>query len=596
MAIRATHLPLYIAIVALLLSGCSKHEDIVPPFKASNISWTHNEATFGGDVNALLSAGATLYAGTSRGVYTSTDNGGTWVKTNFNVLVLSMGAIGNNVVAGTDQGIFFSEDAGKTWTKSTYSVSSSINYVTGFAAAGNTLFALNGFAGAYISSDNGKSWSVATNSGLPGAATLECYVAVGSTVYGGGSMGVYATTNNASSWTPVNNGLSGRYIHALAATNGILFAGTDNGIYTSSNNGASWTYSYAVPFNVTCLAVSGNSVYAGQEESDIAVSTDLGAHWQIAGVGIKFPITSILVKGTTFLVSTAYDGISTSLDGGATFFLATNGINNPYLSFVQAVGDKIFIGGDIGILNSRDGGLSWSGGKYQSGSISVGSYALIAKGNTLFAATAIGLYASIDNGNTWLPKYSSVSYPTGLALLGNTIVAINQSGIYRSTDDGNTWVQSMTGFPISEEVVSLASIGGKFYVGTYSKGIYVSSDGSQWTALSGNLSLQNFIIYDFASANNLIYIATDRGVYLSSDNGSTWASLNTFYATCITIDGDNVLTGVSGQGVYLSTDKGKTWSAVSQGLSNYDLYVHDVSVIGNKIYLATSNGLFTSPY
>ncbi|MCK7528688.1 MAG: hypothetical protein MZV64_69590 [Ignavibacteriales bacterium] len=54
--------------------------------------------------------------------------------------------------------------------------------------------------------------------------------------------GVFLSTNNGTSWTAVNTGLTNTNVRALAVSGTNLFAGTDGGgVFLSTNNGTSWT-------------------------------------------------------------------------------------------------------------------------------------------------------------------------------------------------------------------------------------------------------------------------------------------------------------------------------------------------------------------
>ena len=53
---------------------------------------------------------------------------------------------------------------------------------------------------------------------------------------------MFLSSNNGSSWSAVNTGLTNTYVYALAISGNNIFAGTNgNGVYLSSNNGCSWT-------------------------------------------------------------------------------------------------------------------------------------------------------------------------------------------------------------------------------------------------------------------------------------------------------------------------------------------------------------------
>src|SRR5271169_5139892 len=52
--------------------------------------------------------------------------------------------------------------------------------------------------------------------------------------------GVFLSTNNGTSWTAVNSGLTNFSIMSLAVSGTNLFAGTQNGLFLSTDNGNSW--------------------------------------------------------------------------------------------------------------------------------------------------------------------------------------------------------------------------------------------------------------------------------------------------------------------------------------------------------------------
>ena len=79
--------------------------------------------------------------------------------------------------------------------------------------------------------------------------------------------GVFLSTNNGTSWTAVNTGLTNTACPALAVSGTNLFAGTEGGVFLSTNNGTNWTAVNAglTDQSLPALAVSGTNLFAGTE-------------------------------------------------------------------------------------------------------------------------------------------------------------------------------------------------------------------------------------------------------------------------------------------------------------------------------------------
>jgi ligand-binding sensor domain-containing protein len=87
----------------------------------------------------------------------------------------------------------------------------------------------------------------------------------GNSIFAGTSTGVLLSTNNGTTWTAVDSGLTDHYVQSLAVSSNNIFAGTDNGLFLSTNSGTTWTEvdSSLMITNVQSLFVSGSNIFAG---------------------------------------------------------------------------------------------------------------------------------------------------------------------------------------------------------------------------------------------------------------------------------------------------------------------------------------------
>jgi Secretion system C-terminal sorting domain len=164
------------------------------------------------------------------------------------------------------------------------------------------------------------------------------------------------------------------------------------------------------------------------------------------------------------------------------------------------------------------------------------------------------------------------------------------------------WVQMSNGMG-DRYVHSIVASGNTIFAATYdpydsSRGVYLSTNnGTTWTHTSLNQGVYSLVI----SGNNIFAGTYSSGVYLSTDNGTSWTqtSLNNQDIWSLTVNGSKIFAGsVEGgvrMGVYSSTNNGTSWTQTS--LNNQNIY--SLAVNGNNIfagiqsyglYLSTDNG------
>jgi photosystem II stability/assembly factor-like uncharacterized protein len=202
-----------------------------------------------------------------------------------------------------------------------------------------------------------------------------------------------------------------------------------------------------------------------------------------------------------------------------------------------------------------------------------------------------GVCVSVDGGKTWKVSNNGMTDSAATTSLvldldsppGNRILyaGVYNKGVFKSTDDGKTWTLKNKGlednacaFEITRTtngtlflVVSPTPVhkdgepGREFYPG----GVYKSTDNAEtWTRIkiSDNVIFPNGVDYDPENPDR-IYLACWSSISLGDLVGGTIARSG---------DGDNMLE--SEGGIFMSEDNGKTWASIF----DRNHYVYDVTV------------------
>lgn len=237
--------------------------------------------------------------------------------------------------------------------------------------------------------------------------------------------------------------------------------------------------------------------------------------------------------------------IFVSTDNGYTWTESGFADSVESVSAILIDGNNIFAGTSKGVFLSANNGSTW----VNKGLANTGVHALAISGTNIFAGTGGGVYLSTDYGNTWSMS-GLISDPGAIVIIGNTILAATYDGIKKSTDNGATWVLTGLGNQ-QEQPNSFAIIGNNIFAGCY-----------------GGLA----------------------GVRLSTDNGSSWSGANDFTdnVTSLVSTGNNLFAGTQGVGIFLSSNNGTTWTKVSTGLPA-NSGINALVVSGGNIFACTSN-------
>jgi photosystem II stability/assembly factor-like uncharacterized protein len=408
---------------------------------------------------------------------------------------------------------------------------------------------------------------------------------------------------------------------------------------------------------IASFSSDGAVVYAGTREDEIYVSSDGGSDWAPLGgassshyvVGIELDpradgrIVGKAVYGAGFFLSE---------DGGETWKNASRGLGSRSLScLASAAGspDTLFAGtDDAGLLVSRDGGRSWSRTGRQSLGDRIMAVDVTREGRTVYAGTQeTGFFVSRDGGGTWnaivLP-FGSQPMVTGIDIDPadeiRLAVTVTSGGTALSKDGGWTWVASRRGslpsdcgavqfLPGGARGLALGTQSGALYfsrdgldwqltfqlpdgghvfglarsgrgvLAATSHGVFSSGDGTAWSECSTgitNLTLAGLAVSPVDA--DVLYAATDQGVFRSPDAGVSWSRCSESKRTLSVLvlqDGRTVLAGTSDGSVLRSVDSGDHWSSITRGIPGVKVSIlASRSAVPTIVYAGTDGGFAVS--
>ena len=139
-------------------------------------------------------------------------------------------------------------------------------------------------------------------------------------------------------------------------------------------------------------------------------------------------------------------------------------------------------------------------------------------------------------------------------------------------------------------VYSIALSENNIFAGTYGKGVYLSTNNDTTWINTGLITIQ---VLSLTISGNNIFAGTNAGVFLSTNNGTIWmqTALNNRTVNSLTISGSNIFAGSNLYGVYISTNDGNNWTQTALN----DKYVESLAISGNYIFAGTMNyGVYLS--
>jgi photosystem II stability/assembly factor-like uncharacterized protein len=552
-----------------------------------------------------------LYIGTLDGqIHTSGDGGKTWrLLVNFNKPQLILDQLfvdsrDSNIIYASghrhkEPGAFFkTTDGGATWKEAKELRGESIHSMVQSKLDPNVIL-VGTINGIWVSEDSGDDWKKISSDTMPTSpiGSLAIDPRTNDTIFAGTWWRAYKSTDSGKSWRLIKNGMiddSDVFAITIDSKNpNHIIASACSGIYESLNNGEKWAKVNGIPSQsrrtrdiVQNPSIPG-AIYAATTEG-FWMTSNGGKAWMLT-TQRDLEINSIAVHPDApnrIFIGTNNYGVMVSNDGGKNFTTTNDNFTSRFTYSITpdierpnrlyATTQNTATGGGF-VFTSNDGGLNWQ--QAENLDISrISPFSIIqdrVNTDTMYLATNVGIFTSLDRGNSWehiaVPKPSPPKKTTtrrsskrGKPVKAKAPALVEKPEIAPATPGI---------VPVLENKVKVLSYteDGKngIFAGT-EKGLYRSYDilkGWEKIPLGEGIDENIFVVYSTPQQPETIWVGTSvSGLIISRDNGATWQKVagipENAPVSSITIDPkrpDYVYVGTS-HSFFLSRDGGKTFT------------------------------------
>ncbi len=513
--------------------------------------------------NIFIGAMGKLWGKNSeRGLYRSTNGGGTWenklfISDSTGCIDVAINPADPNIVyaamwerirrpdrrsyGGPTCGLYQSSDAGETWTELINGLPNNSPNVGRIgisisASSPNIVYAIYAdnigyFDGVYASTNGGDNWARTNDGSLSslfssygwwfGNIRVDPVNPDNVFVLG---LDVYKTTNAGNSWFYSSGSMHvdqhGLYIHPQ--NNTFVVAGNDGGIYKSTNGGSSWTKFSIMPITqfYTCEVdyQIPQRLYGGTQDNGTnrTITGNLD-DWNMIFGGDGFYVLVDPTDNNYVYAESQYGGFGRSTNGGSNFSYGLNGVSGsdrfnwstPFI--IDPTNPAKLYLGTHRVYRTYNRAIQWSAISPDLTNGPPSGNQVYGTITTLSAAASDTnvVYAGTDDGNVW------VTFDGGL------------NWVNISTSLPTRWVTRVAVDPF-DAMVAFVTLSGYRY-DEYLPHVFRTTDaGANWLDISSNLpeAPVNDIIVD-PNISGKLYVGTDVGVFYTDSLGVSWNYLGT---------------------------------------------------------------------
>ncbi|HUJ24130.1 MAG TPA: hypothetical protein VLX58_21490 [Bryobacteraceae bacterium] len=370
----------------------------------------------------------------------------------------------------------------------------------------------------------------------------------------------------------------------------MVYAGTTEGLWATINAGQSWhrvTADSVIVNDVLVDARHPGTVLLATDRSGILRSENGGAsffasnrgfaHRQVAALLVDRNDPTVLYAGV--VNDKEYGGLFVSRDAGEHWTQINDGLaGHDIFTLGQTPEGTLLAGTNRGIFARAQMDKAW---RPMNNLIN----ATAAANQAILPASALhtGKSQKIPTDDP-SPSHELSGRVTQLEIVGETWFAATAEGLFASADEGASW---SGGVVLGQRNFVAVRAAGQMVVAITPATLVVSRDGGHhWYA--PNLPDNIAPLTGVALAPQGIWLASRGGAYASRDGGETWqhaiSGIDALDVTSMMYDGDNGrLLATTISGAFESADLGRTWHRTGEPTSR----LRGISLGGGRLYART---------
>jgi photosystem II stability/assembly factor-like uncharacterized protein len=402
-----------------------------------------------------------------KGVFISYDQGNTWnlIKgTEWTQVNNSIVKCNNSVYIGTDKGVF------SVNTIDTTLVQKSTNALITLFAYKGKLYECPWAKGINISSDNGTTWT-ASNEGLSNIHITS--FAFNKNLYITSNEGVFKYDMNSKLWSNFTSGISGASyapnVNNISFKDTNIYIGSESGIYNSSITNKIWNKMSDNFYKIYCI---NNTIYGLAGIEGIYSSIDNGQNWNEINTGLPVFFNEMYYY--------------------------------PNTTILFELNDSLFLGTNYGLFKSPKYNINWVETGL-SNTEKIISFAL-SNGVIYIGTEENGIFSSSDMGTTWEQMNNGLSglYIGSLSVREKYLFAGTDENIFYSNNYGKNWNILGGGFQDKQLTTSIYITDTIIYASTYFHGLWKLANPFKFSSISKE-EISEFSIYPNPSSNYITF-------------------------------------------------------------------------------------------